>query len=82
MGLFDCVSGGQGQTYDPQQRQLMERDVRDVKANPAAFLKARGMNIPDGMTDAQQITQYLLRTGQVGSPRLRQVMSMLGMGSR
>lgn len=79
MGLFDSIKQErQGQGYDPRQRQLMEQDLQGVKANPAAFLANRGITIPEGMTDARQITQYLLQTGQIGVPRLQQVMTGLG----
>lgn len=81
MSLFDKL-GGPAQTprqMDPRQmQQQMQQDVSDIKAHPASYLKARGMDIPDGMTDARQITQYLLRTGQIGAPRLQQVMRMFG----
>lgn len=81
MSLFDQLGSVSQppQQMDPRQmQQQMQRDVSDIKTHPASFLKARGMNIPDGMTDAQQITQYLLRTGQIGAPRLQQVMKMFG----
>lgn len=82
MSLFDKLGGGPAQApqqMDPRQmQQQMQQEVSDIKAHPASFLKVRGMNIPDGMTDAQQITQYLLRTGQIGAPRLQQVMRLFG----
>lgn len=80
MSLFDQLGSRQvPQQMDPRQmQQQMQREVSDIKANPASFLKARGMNIPDGMSDARQITQYLLQTGQIGAPRLQQVMRMFG----
>lgn len=82
MSLFDKLGGGPAQTpqqMDPRQmQQQMQQDVSDLKSHPASFLKARGMNIPDDMTDARQITQYLLQTGQIGAPRLQQVMRMFG----
>lgn len=78
MGLFDQL-GQKPQQMDPrQQQQMMQRDVQQVKAHPASFLKEKGLNIPDGMTDATQITQYLLRTGQIGPQRLQAVMRMFG----
>jgi hypothetical protein len=49
-----------------------------IQQDPGAYLKARGLNIPGGMTDPKQITQHLLRTGQIGSGRLQQIMRMLG----
>lgn len=81
MSLFDQLGSvpQPPQQMDPRQmQQQMQRDVSDIKTHPASFLKARGMNIPEGMTDARQITQYLLQTGQIGAPRLQQVMRMFG----
>lgn len=83
MSLFDKLGSGAPmqapQQMDPRQmQQQMQQDVSDIKSHPASFLKSRGMSIPDGMTDARQITQYLLQTGQIGAPRLQQVMKMFG----
>lgn len=82
MGLFD-IFGGQQPKAAPQmgpremQRQ-MRHDIDEISSNPASFLAAKGLQIPEGMTDAKQITQYLLQTKQIGTPRLQQVVSMLG----
>lgn len=81
MGLFDQLGQQpqQGRPMDPRQmQQQMQHEVGQIKAHPGTYLKGKGYNIPDGMTDAKQITQYLLQTGQIGTPRLQQVMSMLG----
>ena len=86
MGLFDQLGKApqqQRQQMDPRQmQQQMQKEVGQIKAHPGTYLKQYGYNIPDGMTDAKQITQYLLQTGQIGTPRLQQVMSMLGGGRR
>ena len=73
MSLFDTL----GQRNQPDYA-AMRQDIGQISAAPGEFLKARGYNIPAGMTDAKQITQYLLQTGQVGAPRLQQVMQLLG----
>lgn len=83
MGLFDQLGRQPQQQMDPRQmQQQMQQEVGQIKAHPGAYLKQHGFNIPDGMTDAKQITQYLLQTGQIGTPRLQQVVSMLGGGRR
>lgn len=85
MGLFDQLGGQQmpQQQMDPRQMQeMMQRDVGQIKAHPGSFLKERGYNIPDGMTDAQQITRYLLQSGQIGGNRLQSVMKLFGMAGR
>lgn len=79
MGLFDKLGnrpaqGQQGQISEDD----MRREVGRISQNPCAYLKQRGFSIPDGMTDARQITRHLLQTGQVGASRLQQVMRMLG----
>ena len=82
MGLFDVFGGQQPKQapqMDPRQmQQRMREDVGAISSHPGAYLKERGYEIPDGMTDAKQITQYLLQTGQIGTPRLQQVVSMFG----
>lgn len=81
MGLFDQLGrqSQHGQQMDPRQmQQQMQQEVGQIKAHPGSYLKQHGYNIPDGMTDARQITQYLLQTRQIGTPRLQQVVSMLG----
>ena len=81
MGIFDML--GKTNASTPPQRasyEAMQKDVGDIKANPGSYLKAKGYNVPDGMKDAKQITQYLLQTGQIGTPRLQQVMQFLGVG--
>ena len=72
MGIFDSLGGQQ------QPQMNMQQELGNIKSNPGPYLKRLGFNIPDGMTDAKQITQYLLQTGQVGVNRLQQVMRMIG----
>ena len=72
------------QNPQQQQRQISEGEMRTeigrIQADPGAYLQQRGFNIPNGMNDPRQITQYLLQSGQVGGGRLQQVMRMLGRG--
>ena len=82
MSLFERLGTRAQQTpQQPDQRQALEamrRDVDEIKAGPGAYLSARGYNIPEGMTDVRQITQYLLQTGQVEAPKVAQVFNRLG----
>lgn len=91
MGIFDSLGKqahsrapqGQAQQMDPRQmQQAMQQEIGQIKAHPGAYLKQKGFTVPDGMTDAGQITQYLLQSGQIGGGRYQQVMRMLGMGRR
>ena len=72
MGFFDSLKPQaparqqQPQQMDPRQ---MQQELGQLKAGPSKYLKARGFDIPDGMTDANQIIQHLLRTEQVGGGR-------------
>jgi hypothetical protein len=59
-------------------QQTMQQEVKEISKNPSAYLKKYGFNIPEDMTDAKQITQYLLQTGQIGTQKLQQVMQMIG----
>ena len=78
MGLFEKL----GQQPLQEQRQMtpddMRREIGTISTNPAAYLGQRGFQIPDGMTDPREITVHLLRTGQIGSGKLREVMRMIG----
>lgn len=79
MGIFDRLGTQPAGIYheDPRgMREKMRREIGQISAHPSDYLKERGYSIPEEMTDAKQITQYLLQTGQVGTPRLRQVVSM------
>lgn len=78
MPLYDKV----GKRAEKEDRQvtpeMMRREIGNIQSDPGAYLGQRGFRIPDGMTDPREITQHLLRTGQVGGARLQQVMRLLG----
>lgn len=87
MGIFDSLgskapshaSQQQPQQMDPRQmQQAMRQEIGKISAHPSDYLKEKGFNVPAEMTDARQITQYLLQTGQIGNQRLQQVMQMIG----
>jgi hypothetical protein len=84
MGIFDNLSRQPQQAspqhqMDPRQMQAqMRQEIGRISAHPSDYLKQYGYTIPDGMTDAKEITQHLLQSGQIGTPRLQQVVSMLG----
>lgn len=90
MGIFDSLgskaasrSSQTQQQMNPQQmQQAMRQEIGKISAHPSDYLKEKGFNIPVEMTDARQITQYLLQTGQIGNQRLQQVMQMIGAGRR
>lgn len=91
MGIFDSLgSHGRSRASQPQQQQMspqqmqqaMRQEIGKISAHPSDYLKEKGFNVPAEMTDARQITQYLLQTGQIGNQRLQQVMQMIGAGRR
>lgn len=69
MSIFDAL-GGQMQ-MNPMQMMMQ------LRSNPAAVLKQRGLNVPDGMTDPQQIVQHLISSGQVSNNALQTAMQMM-----
>jgi hypothetical protein len=70
MSLFDTL-GGQA-PMNPMQMMMQ------LRSNPAAVLKQRGLNVPDGMSDPQQIVQHLISSGQVSNNALQSAMQMMG----
>lgn len=64
MSLFDALGGNRVQE-NPQQ--MMQK----LQQNPAAVLKQKGYNIPDGMSNPQTILNHLLQTGQLTNSRLQ-----------
>lgn len=81
MSLFDKLGGQQTQQQINQNElNALQQDYGRITSNPAQYLQAHGKTIPEGMTDPREITRYLLQTGQIGTPRLNQVMRVLGIG--
>lgn len=70
MSIFNSLS--QATTIHPVQM------MAQLRSNPAAVLKQRGLNIPDGMSDPQQIVQHLISSGQISNNALQAVMQMVG----
>ena len=69
MSLFNQLGGNAPQ--NPTQI------ISQLRANPAAMLKQRGLNIPDGMNDPQQIINHLIQTGQINNSRLQMAQQMM-----
>ena len=64
MSLFDSLQ--------PQQP-----TIDQLKADPRGVLGRAGLNIPDGMTNPQQIVNHLLQSGQVSNQRFQMVQRMI-----
>ena len=86
MGLFDRLSQPSQGVQREQQRPMtdaeMHREVDAIKGNPVGYLRQRGYNIPEGMNDVTQITQYMFQNGMIGPGRLRQVMQQINAAAR
>ena len=67
MSLFDSLGAAQ----NPMQ--LMSQ----LRANPAALLRQRGLNVPDGMNDPQAIINHLLQTGQISNSKLQMAQMLM-----
>ena len=57
-----------------QQQPGPQQMLQQLRANPVAYLRQAGMDVPDGMNDPQQIINHLLQSGQVSNQRLAQLM--------
>lgn len=58
-----------------QQRPNMLSMLSQLKQNPSAMLSAK-YNVPQGMTDPNEILQHLLTTGQVTQDQVNRIMQM------
>lgn len=43
--------------------------LNQIKSNPVGFLTQRGLNVPQGMNNPNDIIQHLMRTGQLSQER-------------
>ena len=69
MGLYDRMNPVQMNPF-----QMMSQ----LQRNPAAILRQRGLQIPDGMTNPQQIVQHLLQSGQIPQARYQNALRTMG----
>lgn len=72
MSLFDQLGSGSA----PQQMNPMQMMQR-IKSDPVGMLRQKGLKIPGGMRDPQQITNYLIQSGQIPQNRLTWAMQMM-----
>lgn len=74
MSLFDAYRHSQQSTKINNQS---FHPMQELKSNPLATVRRAGFTVPDGMTNPQQIVNYLLHSGQVNNPRLMQAQQMM-----
>ena len=84
MGLFDSLGQKPVQQAPVQMNpRQMQQEISKISANPNAYLKERGLDIPNGMTDPEQMVKHLLRSGQIGGPRAQMAQRLMqSMGHR
>lgn len=72
--LFDSL----GQNRGPRQMNPMQA-VQQLRADPTAFLRSRGLNIPNGVDtkNPQAIINSLIQSGQIPGSRYQQIMQMM-----
>lgn len=56
--------------------QNMFQLLQQLKQDPVGTLAQRKYNIPPGMTDPNDISQYLLNTNQVSQQQINKIMEM------
>ena len=71
--LYNALNGAQNaknaQGYNNPMQMLAA-----LKNDPSAVLRARGLNVPNGMNNPQEIIQHLLTSGQVPHGRYQQLL--------
>lgn len=59
------------------------QQLQQLRQNPMQFLRQRGFNVPDNVTDPQAIIQHLMNSGQVTQQQMNQAQAMAqGFGLR
>lgn len=73
MGFYDQLGTppANGRQINPMQM------LAQIRQNPAAALRQAGLNIPEGMTNPQQIINHLLQSGQVPQARYQQALQTM-----
>lgn len=59
------------------------QQLQMLRQNPMQFLRQRGFNVPDNITNPQAIIQHLMNSGQVSQQQMNQAQAMAqGFGLR
>lgn len=59
------------------------QQLQMLRQNPMQFLRQRGYNVPDNITNPQAIIQHLMNSGQVSQQQMNQAQAMAqGFGLR
>lgn len=68
---------GRQQTQRPRPQMNPMQMMQQLRADPVAFLRQAGFDIPDGMTDPQQMINHLTQSGQVSQDKYQQALQMM-----
>lgn len=71
--LFQTLNGSQSVSH-AQGGMNPWQMLNALKSDPISVLRSRGLNIPDGMNNPQQIINHLLQSGQVPQGRYAQLL--------
>ena len=50
--------------------------LNQLKANPLSFLRQKGFNVPDNLSNPNDIIQHLMNTGQINQAQYNQARQM------
>lgn len=50
--------------------------LQQLRSNPLGFLRQRGFNVPDNITDPNAIIQHLMNSGQISQNQYEQARQM------
>lgn len=77
--MINQMFGGNMLRMNPIQmlQQLRQNPVlQQLRQNPVKILRQAGMNVPENLTDPNQIIQHLMNSGQVSQERYNQARQM------
>ena len=64
--IFQALGGAMGGGSNPMQL------LSQLKSNPMKMLRQVGFNVPENITNPQEIIQHLMNSGQVSQQQLTQ----------
>ena len=62
--------------YNQMNRNNPMSMLNDIKSNPAQFLAKRGINIPSGINNPNDIISHLMKTGTVSQDTYNRAVNM------
>lgn len=71
--LFSALNGSVSAGVSQGNINAMQM-LNALRSDPVSVLRSRGLNIPDGMNNPQQIINHLLQSGQVPQGRYQQLL--------